>query len=339
MTNYIFNHSYGAFLGSLIGDACGATLEFFNQEITKEIAIKAMQMDGGGRLSIGAGQITDDGELSLSLARALIDCSPLDGLPLSRIGANYIRWCLSNPFDIGNTCRKAFGIRFTQTNDKISLGEYMINNSVTSNWFSESNGSLMRIVPLAIWSVNLNHNLIMHNARMDALLSHPNIICQDCNALYCLTITYLIKHPGDVERALILAEDLIKTGTICEKVKNWFEESKNSLSTFNCKVNVGHVKHAFILAFHFLRKKTKYEEAVLETLMKGGDTDTNCAIVGGMIGALHGINGIPVQMKNKVLSYDYNLKQNNLGYIRPIEYSASFCKILTEKLLTAGFQS
>ena len=36
-------------------------------------------------------------------------------------------------------------------------------------------------------------------------------------------------------------------------------------------------------------------------LLMGGDTDTNAAIVGGLIGALHGADSIPDSMKTPVL--------------------------------------
>lgn len=36
-----------------------------------------------------------------------------------------------------------------------------------------------------------------------------------------------------------------------------------------------------------------YGEALQRMLLKGGDTDTNAAIVGGMMGAAVGIEGIP----------------------------------------------
>jgi ADP-ribosylglycohydrolase len=37
-----------------------------------------------------------------------------------------------------------------------------------------------------------------------------------------------------------------------------------------------------------------YEEAILSTLEVGGDCDTNCAIVGGIVSAFSGLEGIPV---------------------------------------------
>ena len=37
-----------------------------------------------------------------------------------------------------------------------------------------------------------------------------------------------------------------------------------------------------------MRLQSSYEEAISNVLSLGGDTDTNAAIVGGLMGALHG---------------------------------------------------
>ena len=54
--------------------------------------------------------------------------------------------------------------------------------------------------------------------------------------------------------------------------------------------------------------------ALRETIRQGGDTDTNACIVGGLIGAAVGVDGIPVLMRKKVLSFDCTKAQN---IIRP----------------------
>ncbi len=55
-----------------------------------------------------------------------------------------------------------------------------------------------------------------------------------------------------------------------------------------------------------LRLQSSFEEAISNVLSMGGDTDTNAAIVGGIIGALHGASGIPQYMKEPVLARDSN---------------------------------
>ena len=41
-----------------------------------------------------------------------------------------------------------------------------------------------------------------------------------------------------------------------------------------------------------------------QTIREGGDTDTNAAIVGGMLGALLGIHGLPKDMYTKTVELD-----------------------------------
>ncbi len=59
-----------------------------------------MQMPGGGMFRVGAGQITDDSEMALSLAHALISDHPneLQGATAEM----YVEWLMSKPFDIGD---------------------------------------------------------------------------------------------------------------------------------------------------------------------------------------------------------------------------------------------
>lgn len=58
------------------------------------------------------------------------------------------------------------------------------------------------------------------------------------------------------------------------------------------------VVQQFLTPCHrFLQTKTPYLDAITQTLQRGGDTDTNACIVGGLIGALWGTDGIPENMK------------------------------------------
>lgn len=331
-----FNNAYGALLGAFVGDAAGATLEFVGDDITTEMAVKAMHMPGGGVLKVGPGQITDDSELALALAHALCDGNPSSGLPLDKIARNYCDWLHSNPFDVGNTCRRAFHVADKNGKfkgmEKVPLHCYMMQNAAIMNEPMESNGSLMRIVPLAIWSAGQTNRVIAHNARMDAMLSHPNRVCQDCNALYCIAIAYLIQNPGDARGALETVEEFMQLNYVHPTVVEWYEECKKDISDLDCTYCMGHVKYGFILAFHFLHNQASFEEAIRMTLEKGGDTDTNAAIVGGMMGALHGVAGIPSYMTSPVESFDCTVK-HPMGYVRSVRYSTKMTKEIVENLL------
>jgi ADP-ribosylglycohydrolase len=225
-------------------------------------------------------------------------------LPIEEIAKSYIMWYKSNPFDIGNTCRTAFSS---------SLDE-MVENAKKYSKSSESNGSMMRITPIPVLYHMFPYEKIYKYAIQDCKLSHPSEICQEIAGLYTITIAYLINNPGDFHGAIKFVSKWIKDKT----VKEWFEDSKSSLSTIKCDKHIGHIKHAFTLAFHFLRKGEKYETAIQETLCKEGDTDTNACIVGGIIGALHGFDNIPEYMKKPVLNFD----PTKHGRRRPIRFKS-----------------
>jgi ADP-ribosyl-[dinitrogen reductase] hydrolase len=48
----------------------------------------------------------------------------------------------------------------------------------------------------------------------------------------------------------------------------------------------------FMWAFYYLNREISYEDALRDILLRGGDTDTNAAIVGGLLGAADGVDGI-----------------------------------------------
>ena len=83
------DYAYGCFLGLVCGDAAGATLEFYNGQLTEQIVKNSMKMPGGGKLHVGKGQFTDDSELAISLAISLVDKHPKDGYPLNIVASMY----------------------------------------------------------------------------------------------------------------------------------------------------------------------------------------------------------------------------------------------------------
>ena len=55
---------------------------------------------------------------------------------------------------------------------------------------------------------------------------------------------------------------------------------------------MGFLKIAFQWAFHYLYNEIPYRDAIWDILNRGGDTDTNAAIVGGLIGARDGLSNL-----------------------------------------------
>lgn len=308
-------------LGALVGDAAGATLEFCYREINEEMALKAMTMPGGGNIKVGPGQITDDGELTLALWSALNCFDSSQTTPIITIMKAYKDWFISRPFDIGRTCSLAFEVYYDFFRDKnihtLQSCKEIIKNI---NEYSEANGALMRATAIATWiAQNPNNNIMIgvECAKEDARLSHPNIICQDVNAIYVFAIIHLLQGKSPKE-TLELTDEFIYNNIISDRVKQWYYDESLDISNIDITKQIGHVRWGFIMAIYFLRNPhITFEEAIKITLMKGGDTDTNAAIVGGLVGAYH---KIPDYMLKPVLEFDCT---SDIGHHhkRPAKYS------------------
>jgi hypothetical protein len=64
--------------------------------------------------------------------------------------------------------------------------------------------------------------------------------------------------------------------------------------------HIGHAKIGWSYAFHHLKRGSSYIEAMRDVLTRGGDTDTNCAIVGGLVGASLGFEKLREEMPEQV---------------------------------------
>ena len=284
--------SKGALFGALIGDAAGATLEFLGRAPTAQECNDALQMRGGGVWGTAPGQITDDGELTLCLAQAI---SGKDYYDAEGVAVKYIEWYASQPFDIGIATRTAFSVHVGKG---LSVSDVM-RNAALRNARSKANGALMRATPLGIWGHRLSSAALRQAAFTDTALSHPNISCQYATAAYVAALSTLVNWPGDAEFAIDCAQSQLNHND-AQEVAAWLDEA---LANKNCGYypQAGFVRYAFTHAFRHLNNGTSYIDAIRETLLGGGDTDTNACIVGGLVGALHGYEGIPDQMKVALL--------------------------------------
>lgn len=67
-------------------------------------------------------------------------------------------------------------------------------------------------------------------------------------------------------------------------------------------MRMGWVPIALQNAFWQLLHAGSLEQGVVSTVMSGGDTDTNAAIAGALLGAVYGRNAIPLQWLDRILT-------------------------------------
>ena len=295
-------HAHGAILGALVGDAAGAVLEFFGREITGADVTHALAMPGGGTWDVAPGQVTDDGELTMSLLRGLVD-APDD--PTPAVAARYAAWVASDPFDIGATTAASLGCLRHPEYAAIAKAEgphvAMTRAARERCMRSKANGSLMRATPLAVWGASRELDRVVAVVQADVELSHPNPACVFAALAYVRAIRRLVLSPGDVTSAIAEARDAASGD---EEVRGWLEDAIDGGVVVPFSPQDGFVKIGFSHAFRHLARGTTYADALHVTLEGGGDTDTNAAIVGGLLGARFGVQAIPASMREAVLGCD-----------------------------------
>lgn len=298
----IARRAQGSILGALIGDAAGAHVEF-QAHVGPDLASRALSLPGGGPFRLAPGQITDDGELTICLLRGLSSGDEFDLEPIAR---SYADWIHSHPFDIGNTTAASLGsiepLRYRNLAEAEGYAKTMTEAAHQNCRSSQANGSLMRATPLGVRGYLLPDPELARWASLDSGLSHPNEICRAAVAAYSIAIATLLRTRGDREQAFDRAETWASENAPRE-VKSWFSQAR-SMAPIPFGPHIGWVGIAFTHSFRHLLAGTGFREALHVIISGGGDTDTNACIAGGLIGAAAGLDGIPAEMVQAVLTCD-----------------------------------
>ncbi len=268
----VIDRAEGCLLGQLAGDALGSLVEFQPPERILALYPEGVRhMADGGTFNTIAGQPTDDSEMALLLARSLIDCGTYDA---EAIFEQYQWWGESRPFDIGNTISSAL------------FGE--------SNPESEANGAMMRISPIGIFGAKHGLHQVARWAKEDAALTHPHPVCAQANALYAMAIAHAVRtgpSPEELYASILSWMQMMETETkLAEIVHGATEGPPEDYVRLQ-----GWVLIAFHNALYQLLHAPNLEEGVVNTIMQGGDTDTNASICGALLGAVHGRKAMPEQ--------------------------------------------
>lgn len=288
------DRALGAWYGQLIGDNLGALVEFRSPAwILDAYPDGVREMADGGTHGIAAGQPTDDSEMALALARSLVRHH---GYDRADVLDSYRRWLDSHPFDVGVTIGSALRGQFNEN--------------------SQANGALMRISPVAI-AYHADPARAASLARTDAALTHPNSYCLDVNAIWTGVLAGVIGTGAD-------PVELLRTYGCAEVMESTGDEF--GAEPTDVMEKQGWVRHAFALTVHEAVRGGSFEEALVRTIGRGGDSDTNAAIVGAFLGGVHGAAAIPQRWRDQI---DHCRPLRN----RPEEYHPNDAAELVDMLL------
>lgn len=257
--NDIEDRKRGVMAGLAVGDALGAGYEF-GPALPKNTNI---YMKGGGVFQWEPGEWTDDTSMAIPIAEAVAEGKNLESLAtLERIYQDWRQWARSAP-DVGNQTRTILGLA---------------ENSARATMLSQSagyieaggNGCVMRTAPLALGCLD-DETKCRSLAKRYARLTHG--------------------HPRAVASAAWWTQ-AIATAV----VTGWFPPGilSSQLNPLDYTETNGSAWDAVYAAIGCIAQgQGDFQKSLEIAVRSGGDTDTVAAIAGGLLGAVHGLSGIP----------------------------------------------
>lgn len=289
--------AHGCLLGQLIGDALGSQVEGLTpEEIQRLYPNGVRDMADGGSWNTLAGQPTDDSEMALALARTLVRHGRYDPELARRA---YWKWLNSRPFDCGNTVWRGL--------------------TGSPNPESQANGALMRISPLGIFGAFQPPDELAAWARADAAITHPHPVCQHANALFVLALARAVATGISPSRLYAELLDWSRATDVPQPLRDTVVRAAEGPPQCASQ-NRGWVLIAFHNALWQLLHASNPEEALLDTVGRGGDPDTNAAICGALMGAVFGADALPARWVDTVLSCRPWQGGSNVHQPRPRQY-------------------
>ena len=302
----------GTILGHALGDALGAPVEFFPySHYTGELNTSIVRYTRAyGEQTSSIGQVTDDTEMALVLLDTIIG-----GYTRKKAIINYMTWAINDypnckgtsPF-MGKNTRNLF----VATKPKVKSYENRFDKyypDEKSKEDSQSNGALMRSYPLAFVE---DTDII----KIDVAISNPSSLTHESVMAYIVAIKMALK--GETKETIKShVKTILKNELLIEVYLDACNNKFRDVTT-----NREHVIHAFYCAFWGLFNYNDYKTAIdaiiclspnentpAKICVKGaalkknkvklGDTDTNAAIAGALLGAFYGLKMIQVNVTTR----------------------------------------
>ena len=268
----------GGVWGHLVGDAIGVPYEGRTPD-----RIGTVRFGAKGTHGQPPGTWSDDGGLMLALLDSLLNAG-FDTTDQARRALAWLVGPAYKPgpvFSIGGTTEDAL-VRIANGVHAESAGGADESNN--------GNGSLMRILPLALVGFELEPATLVDRSFRSSSVTHRHPRSQVTCALYTLVAAELLSGEGDravaLERAMAKLEAAL-TGDMALELQ--------LIRTYEGRSGDFYVVDTFWSAWDAFVASRTYGETVIRAIAYGNDTDTTAAIAGGLAGIYWSVNGIPAE--------------------------------------------
>lgn len=288
-------------VGGAIGDALG---KFAESKLPNYQPL--LDWDGKTFLpsehhGLAANAYTDDGQMSIMVAESLIN----KGFNPDDLAIRYVDWIVSKR-------ARGWGKTTMAAVQNLIAGKHWSESGIADSY---GNGTAMRAAPFGIWFRNGHLPDLIEACRIDAYITHASQEAVAGSIAVALAAYYAVRQ---------------ETQDLLDKIDCYLPDSKVKIAIHGLQslVESPHIAPSSALAFlgtradvrmtvpsalYLFCKMKNHQEAVIEAIRAGGDTDTLASIVGALFGAKDGIKGIlpvwveQIEDRSKLLNLDSQL--------------------------------
>lgn len=273
----IVDRGRAALFGVAVGDALGATTEFMTPAEIRDRYGVHREIVGGGWLKLSPGQVTDDTEMTLCVARGIVGSGRWS---LGTIADRFARWLSGGPADVGATCRR--GIEEYREKGRLEA---------PPDERGAGNGAAMRVAPVALYTLG-DEELLSRLAVEQARITHHHPLSDAA----CVSVGKMI------QRGLLGAPPPVLRATAEELAARHPEFRLEGYDGESSAYVVDTLRTVFDAFF----STDSFEDCVVKTVNRGGDADTTGSIAGAIAGARYGFDAIP---RRWLQALDPNLRE------------------------------
>lgn len=233
----------------------------------------------------------DDAAMTLLLGESLLASNGFDA---ADVGARWVKWMKMDGRGIGATTKRALTL-IDRGKEPFEAGR-LANQENPGR--SAGNGSVMRCLPVALRYHDEIERLIRVSTQQ-AAITHADERCTWGAAAVNLAVRELLH--GNI---YFIDEVLHRIGdraprALRDAIHRVPRERENDLPV-TMAGEAGYVVHCVEIAFWFVTHDWTLEDALLYLAQAGGDTDTNAAVAGALLGARYGEAGLPPRWVDQI---------------------------------------
>lgn len=313
-TDFLTHSMKAGIIGFVVGDALGVPVEFMNRISLQKNLIK--EMIGYGSHNVPEGTWSDDSSLMLATMDSIKEMGEIN---YEDIMYKFTEWVDTSKYTATD---RVFDIGFS-TSQAISNYKKGI-KAVDCGMKGETengNGSLMRILPFVYYIKfsDLSDDEKTSVINQASSITHAHEIsrlgCKIFSDYVCLLIDGIDKEEALEQIKKINYKKYYSNESLYE-YRRILEGDIRKLNINEIKSS-GYVVHSLEASLWCTLKNSNYEDAVVEAVNLGEDTDTIGAITGSLNGIIYGKSSIPQRWLKKIKKFDY-LNDISTQYVNAI---------------------